>query len=64
MPAMRTGKTVAPNVSTPGPNDENGRPVSRMTSSARTMRRTLCGSIFSAAAPLGIHPIPQNVKML
>ena len=53
IPAMRTGKTVGPYASTPGPNDENGRPVSRITSSARTMRRTLCGSMRAAAVGVG-----------
>ncbi len=33
----------------PAPNDENGRPVMRITSSARAMRRTLPGSIPAAA---------------
>ena len=32
-------------VSKPVPNEENGRPVSSMTSSARTMRRRLPGSM-------------------
>ena len=34
----------------PTPNDENGRPVSSITSSARTMRRRLPGSMRAAAA--------------
>ena len=41
----RAGRTS----SRPGPNDENGRPVSSITSSARTMRRRLPGSMRAAA---------------
>ena len=39
-----------PEVVDPGPNDENGRPVRWITSSARTIRRRLSGSMRAAAA--------------
>ena len=45
----RPGTPAAPYSSRPGPNDENGRPVSSITSSARTMRRRLPGSMRAAA---------------
>ena len=48
-PAWRPGTPGAPNAPRPGPNDENGRPVIRITSSARTMRRELPGSMRPAA---------------
>ena len=44
-----TSSAGGPYVSTPGPNDENGWPVSAITSSARTMRRRLFGSMRAAA---------------
>ena len=41
MPTIVTGIAGGAYSSMPGPNDENGRPVSSITSSARTMRRRL-----------------------
>ena len=49
MPAAATRSQVAPAPNTPGPNDENGRPVPSVTSSARTIRRVFPGSILPAA---------------